>query len=256
MSQTRRLRRESARQQAQQRLRRTQTASRRRRPRRWRNLPGMLFQRKTLAVVGALALAAFIAIPVFAPGAPPVALPADVEPAVEPTPTALPTNRVLEAPSDITLTPGGRYGFSIRTGRGTIGAELNPLAAPTASNNLYGLGRQRFYDNAQVLRVEPGKWVELGAKQPDGSTSPGYSLPLEPNREPLRVGSLVVIDRGEGMGSEFAILLTDNPETDATLHVFGRVNDGLDVARLLKTGDTITTIRTSEIEAPEAAGRP
>ncbi len=258
MSQTRRLRRESARHQAQLRLRRSQTAARRRsrRPRHWRNLPGLLFQRKTLAVIAALALAAIIAIPVFAPGAPPVT-PADVEPTAEPLATAVPPNRVYENPPSMSLNLSSRYGATIRTSRGQIGGELSHLVAPAAANNFYFLARERFYDSARVLSVEPGKWVAIAGVQPDGTTtSPGYSVALEPSGQPPRIGSLAVLDRGDGMGSEFVILLTDGPETDAALHVFGRLNDGLDIARLLRVGDRISSIRVSELEEASGASTP
>lgn len=257
MSQTRRLRRESARQQAQHRLRRTQAAARRRpgrRLRHWRDLPGLLFQRKALAVIAALALAAIIAVPVFAPGATPTTPTPEAEPPPAETPVTGP--RLYTQPPGTFLSPQSTFSGSLRTQRGAIGINLSHREAPEAALNFFFLSREAFYNTAKVLQVEPGKWVQIGGVQPDGSTSPGYSMPLSSSSETPRVGSLVVFDRGEGMGSEFAILLTDNPQTDAAVHPFGRVTDGLDIVRQLQVGDRLTGVRIAELEPPEPEPSP
>lgn len=259
MSQTRRLRRESARLQAQQRLRRSQAAAHRRSGRRlrhWRDLPGILFQRKALAVIAALALAAIIAVPVFAPGATPVTPTPEVEPTAAATAVAERIPRLYEQPPSTYLKPQSSFSGSIRTQRGNVNVSLNHQEAPDAALNFFFLSREGLYNDGKVLRIEPGKWVELGAVQPDGSTSPGYSMPLPGPATTPRLGSLVAFDRGEGMGSEFAILLTDSPITDAVVHSFGRVTDGLDIVRQLQAGDRLSTIRMSEFEPPEATPTP
>src|SRR5207244_6270217 len=115
-----------AREQAQQRQRRV--LARRRKPRRppiWKRMPGVLWQRKTLMVIAAIALAGIIAVPIFASGAINPATPTPT-PAVDTTPTPEPTPvqvRKYEAPPPMQLEPV-KHQATISTSRGTIKAEL------------------------------------------------------------------------------------------------------------------------------------
>lgn len=248
MSLTRRTRRESERQQAQLRLRRRQVATRKRRarPRAWRDLPHLLWQRKTLAVIAALALGAIIAIPVFAPGAPLPTTTPDPQPVAPPT--AATEALRFDQPPPFVLETGSRYAATIQSSKGIFEAELLADRAPDAVNNLVFLARNQFYTQAQVTKVDPGQRVELGGQE-QGGASVGYTIPLSPTNEQPAMGSLVAINKGGGMASEFAVLLSD-PLPDHGATVLGRITGGLDVVRQLRQGDRIQSVRIQEITGP------
>ena len=251
MSLTRRARRESARQQAQLRLRRLQARShRRRRSWSWRGLPRLLWQRRTLAVVAALALAAIIAVPIFATGAPPATQTPDAE--VSPTPG--PTAKIYAGAPASVLREGSRYTATIQTAKGPLSVELYADAAQTAVNNFVFLARDNYYTSSTVTRADQNQRIQIGGR--DGQAGPGYVVPLASagGARPPRLGSLVAVDQGGGMGSEFAILLAD-PIAGQADHVFGRITSGLDVARQLQAGEKIQQVVVQELEAGSTVPR-
>jgi peptidyl-prolyl cis-trans isomerase B (cyclophilin B) len=253
MSQTRRLRRESAREQAQQRQRRL--LAHRRKPRRlpiWRRLPSVFWQRKTLAVIVSIAFAAVIAIPIFASGAINPATPTPV-PTLDTTPTPEPTPvqaKRYDAGPPMRLEPV-KYEAAINTSKGNIKAELFPDDAPAEVNNFVFLSRDQFYiAKTMVAKTEPGTLVEMGAQTADPSANPGYVVPFDRGARPVRLGSLVAVDHGGGMGSLFGIVLSDAPDPARFGPVFGRVTEGLDVARRLAPNDSISNVTVIQTDLP------
>ncbi|MBI2886509.1 MAG: peptidylprolyl isomerase [Chloroflexi bacterium] len=251
MSQTRRVRRDAARQQAQQRLRKMLAARRKKVVegsglRRW---PSLLLQRRSLYFLGALALVLLIAFPLVTP--PPTPPPVTENPTVEvPTPAPAPSKTLAPPVSDL-LAQGKRYQADVVTSKGVIRVDLLPAEAPAVVNNFVYLARQNYYTGLPVYRAEQNRRVEMGSLNPDGTGGPGYTLPVEPGHRPLDVGLLATVPQADGAtGAPFMITLTDLPDPGPGHTVFGRVSDGLDLARRLQPGDKIIAVSITETEAP------
>src|SRR5438093_12838429 len=122
-----------------------------------------------------------------------------------------------------------KYEATFNTAKGTIKAELFPDDAPAEVNNFVFLSRDQFYSGkTMVAKTEPGTLVELGAQTIDPAANPGYVVPFDRGARPVRLGSLVAVDQGGGMGSVLGIVLTDAPDPGRFGPVFGRVTEGLD----------------------------
>lgn len=239
MSQIRRVRRESARQQAQQRLRRLVAARERQAagtP--WQRIRRWASGRRPWYLLVALFLAAIIGIPIFSQG--PINLTGTPTPgaAVSPAATALPSE-----PPPMRLEAGTKYGAAFQTSKGRVRFDLFADALPSTVNNVVTLARQGFYGNTYVYDVRPDR-VFFGARNEDGTGTPGYTLPLEGQPEPVGVGSIVIVPASDGMvSSQMYIALTDVPEQGI---VVGKLSDGLDIARQLAKGDKILAANISE----------
>lgn len=258
MSNTRRLRRESQRQQAQLRLRRALAARRGGpRPPWYRRFLGGLRGRRGLYLFAAALLVAVIVVPTAMSGsatgvvATPTVLPEDASP----TATAVPPVRSWASEPEHTLREQQvRYAAFIQTSKGIIRAELFAQDAPRLANSFVFLANQRYFDNQKVNAVFPNTRVDMGAANPDGTGGPGYSIPL--SLTPSTIGALAMVPDASGeAGSRFAILTSSQAAGD--LGVFGRVIEGLDIARSLTTEDTVIRVAIETVNlAPPATPTP
>lgn len=246
MSETRRVRRGAARQQAHRRALKV-LAERRKKLEEGHGLlrwSSFLLRRRTLYVIGAFALVVLIGAPVLAPGA---TTPAEAPTAEAPTPVSTPTKTFPEPAMQ--LSPEKRYSMVLQTTKGVIRADLFAEEAPVAVNNFVYLAQRNFYNGLLVYEVDPGQRIEAGALQEDGTGGPGYTLAPEPSPFPVEVGALATVAQGEGViGAPFLIALADLPDLGPGYVAFGRITDGLDVARQLKAGDRIITLQIRDTE--------
>ena len=249
MSETRRLRRDAARQQAQQRLRKRLAARRGKANeasgfRRW---PSLFLRRRTLYIIGALALVLFMAFPVFAPQT--TSAPATSPSPEVPTPV-LPPAKIFASPPGLVLSPGRKYQAVVQTTKGAIKIDLLDSEVPATVNNFVFLAQQRYYNDLAIDKAEPNSRVEMGSFSRDGASGPGYTLPAEPSRRSLDVGVVATVPQGsDAIGGQFLIALADQPGLGSGYTPFGRVTDGLDVARSLTAGDRIIAISITESDA-------
>ena len=163
-----------------------------------------------------------------------------------PTPTATPQRSFTEAPA-ISLAENGQYSTIIRTSKGVIRAELLPKDAPGAVNNFHFLAGKGYFTDLPINAVIPGVRVEVGAPNFDGSGGPGYVIPATENSRQPQVGDLMMATGPEGtFGSKFFIALGPQPDASQNQTIFGRVIDGLDIARELSQDDRLISIRSSE----------
>ncbi len=155
------------------------------------------------------------------------------EPTPEPTPTpdADGVLRSYSEPPAMEIDPANRYEALIRTERGDIRIELLPQEAPGYVNNFVFLARNRFYDGLTFHRVIPGFVAQGGDPTGGGAGGPGYSLEEETNDLPFDAGVISMAKSNTVSGSQFFITLDQTQLPDFT--VFGRVIEGLDVARAL-----------------------
>ena len=161
------------------------------------------------------------------------------EPTAEPTPEPTPTPdadgvlRTYSAPPAMEIDPSNRYEALIRTERGDIRVELLPQEAPGYVNNFVFLARNRFFDGLTFHRVLPGFVAQGGDPTGGGAGGPGYSLEEETNELPFDAGVLSMAKSNTVSGSQFFITLEPTPFLEPDFTVFGRVIEGLDVARSL-----------------------
>jgi cyclophilin family peptidyl-prolyl cis-trans isomerase len=136
------------------------------------------------------------------------------------------------------------YVATIETSRGTIVAELYPADAPESVNNFVVLAELGYWDGFPINFAEPNQFVLTGSPAGEPTSDIGYTIPPEVKRQHTAgaLGYWYRPDRIGSSGSEFYILLGENPGMDADFTTFGNVTEGLDVAAGLTVEDTIETI--------------
>ena len=142
-----------------------------------------------------------------------------------------------------------------KTSRGDIVLELFENEAPNTVANFISLVEKEFYNGLKFHRVLPNFMAQGGCplSKTDparaGSGGPGYNIACEAYRKDARrhfSGSLSMAHAGKDTGgSQFFITHLPTPFLDkevqpSSVHtVFGRVVEGLNVARELQKDDTI-----------------
>jgi peptidyl-prolyl cis-trans isomerase B (cyclophilin B) len=155
------------------------------------------------------------------------------------------------------VTPDGKpihYSATIDTDFGAIEMDLRPDLAPNHVRNFVALARAGYYDDLLFDRIcheeneiEPGKvqvfdsieaGCPLGSGEP-GNGSIGYWLKPEfppesakVTHEPGTVGACHGIEP-DTAACRFYVTLCDAPYLDGNFTVFGKVTQGLDVARTI-----------------------
>lgn len=154
-------------------------------------------------------------------------------------------------------TPDGKpihYSATVQTDLGNIEIDLRPDLAPNHVRNFVALARAGYYDDLFVDRIcheeseaEPGKkqvfdsievGCPLGNGEP-GNGSIGYWLKAEfpaadakVTHEAGTVGACRNVEPDSG-ACRFYITLCDAPFLDGNFTIFGKVTQGLDVARII-----------------------
>jgi peptidyl-prolyl cis-trans isomerase B (cyclophilin B) len=152
---------------------------------------------------------------------------------------------------DTVIDEAKRYSGTMRTSKGDIEFELFAADAPLTVNSFVFLARDGFYDGVTFHRVIPGFVAQGGDPTGSGSGGPGYKFQDEVSsrRIPHRheAGVLSMANAGPNTnGSQFFIVYEPQPHLDGKHTVFGRVTDGMDVARQLKQGDKIESVEVRE----------
>jgi peptidyl-prolyl cis-trans isomerase B (cyclophilin B) len=152
---------------------------------------------------------------------------------------------------DMVIDPQKDYRGTIRTEKGDIEFELYAADAPRTVNSFVFLARDGFYDGVTFHRVIPGFVAQGGDPTGTGSGGPGYQFEDEVSRGNIphrhEAGVLSMANAGPNTnGSQFFIVYEPQPHLDGKHTVFGRVTDGLDVARKLRNGDRMQTVEIHE----------
>ncbi len=139
------------------------------------------------------------------------------------------------------------------TARGRIVVELFENEAPNTVANFISLVEAGFYDGTKFHRViqnfmaqggDPN--TKPGATGTPGQGGPGYRIPDEHTREGARnhfAGSLAMAKTNapHSAGSGFYLTHEPTPDLNGKYTVFGRILEGLDVARSLKITDALVS---------------
>jgi cyclophilin family peptidyl-prolyl cis-trans isomerase len=139
------------------------------------------------------------------------------------------------------LAIGRLYQATITTPRGRIVLCLQPTLALASVNNFVALARNHFYDGLTFHRVEANFVIQGGDPKGDGTGGPGYSFPDEPVHNAYVDGAVAMANSGPNTnGSQFFICTgTQCSSLQPQYNLFGRVESGLDIAKLTQKGDVM-----------------
>ena len=156
----------------------------------------------------------------------------------------------------------------------TIEVELFPEIAPNTVNNFISLVEDGFYNGLIFHRVIPRFMIQGGCPQGSGMGGPGYSIPGEfsanghanPLKHQRGVISMARANDPNSAGSQFFVMVDDEPHLDGQYAAFGKVFEGAEEAVRIsqvktdfndkpKTPEVIASIRVdtqgAEYPAPE-----
>jgi cyclophilin family peptidyl-prolyl cis-trans isomerase len=143
--------------------------------------------------------------------------------------------RTYDAPPPMTIDPSAAYRATIRTNCGDIVVRLDAEAAPRTVNNFVFLAREGFYDGLAFHRVVRDYVIQGGATADDPNLGPGYTFADELPDDGYPAGSVAMANRGPGTnGSQFFIVTGDASFLPNSYSRFGRVVEGMDVARTIE----------------------
>lgn len=130
----------------------------------------------------------------------------------------------------------------IETTKGTIEFEIYPEASQAASNFVF-LANDQFYDGLTFHRVVPGFVIQGGDPLGNGTGGPGYRFNDEPVKRKYDKGIVAMANAGPNTnGSQFFIMLENNPDLPAKYTIFGKVTEGQDVVDQIQVGDVMNTV--------------
>lgn len=144
----------------------------------------------------------------------------------------------------------------IHTIKGDISLMLYPQDAPKTVTNFATLAKNGYYNNLTFHRVEPGFVIQGG--DPNGNGTGGVSIygttfadELNPNTPSYKAGYqegvLAMANRGPNTnGSQFFIMLADNPNLPKNYTIFGKVTSGMKVVKQIAIGDKILGITVGQ----------
>ncbi len=121
----------------------------------------------------------------------------------------------------------------IITDYGDIIIGFYPEKAPATVKNFIKLVREGFYDNLKFHLLVPHHMIVGGDPKGDGTGGPGYFIKPEFNDLPHKRGAVGMFHpplRVDMIGSQFYIMIADDPTKTNAYPVFGYVEKGLDVA--------------------------
>jgi peptidylprolyl isomerase/peptidyl-prolyl cis-trans isomerase B (cyclophilin B) len=147
---------------------------------------------------------------------------------------------------------------TIATAKGTIKFTLLPQYAPNTVDNFVKLANKRYYDGLAFHRVVPGFVIQGGDPAGNGSGGPGYTIKAEFSARKHLPGTVAMARTPDpdSAGSQFYICLNALPSLDNQYTVFGQVYEGMNVVQAIGVGDTMTSVKVSQVavaELPETA---
>ncbi len=132
---------------------------------------------------------------------------------------------------------------TLQTSKGTIEFELFFDDAPKAVSNFVYLAEQGFFDGLTFHRVVPGFVIQGGDPLGTGTGGPGYQFEDEPVIQNYDQGIVAMANAGpDTNGSQFFIMLEDNPTLPKAYTIFGKVIKGMDAVKKIVQGDKMVRV--------------
>lgn len=170
--------------------------------------------------------------------------------------TATPDPRTFSAAEDVIDAETKTYTATVETSKGTMVIELYADVAPDTVNNFVFLAQQEYFDGLPFHRVVDNFIIQTGdptGVPGDGRDGPGYQTTEEPS-DLLNEEGTIAMAKTSGatvFGSQWFVNLKDNTSLDATgnrFYPFGKVTEGLDVAKQIAQGDMIESVTITEAD--------
>lgn len=168
-------------------------------------------------------------------------VPKQVVPTTPPATTETPNGQQAEFPKKVN--PPSVNIMRVTTSRGEIVISLFPQDAPETIANYQQKADSGFYNNLTFHRVED--WVVQGG-DPKGDGTGGGTIPTELTSREFKEGSVGVARGGDikvSNDSQFFVCISDCNWLTGKYTLFGEVSEGLDVAKSIQRGDTITSVK-------------
>jgi cyclophilin family peptidyl-prolyl cis-trans isomerase len=138
------------------------------------------------------------------------------------------------------INPNKVYLATLHTSEGDIVIELLADKAPTTVNSFVFLAKNGWFDNITFHRVIPGFVAQSGDPSGSGMGNPGYYInnEIDPTLKYDSEGMVGMANSGpDTNGSQFFITLGPAPHLNGSYTIFGRVIEGMDVAKSLTERD-------------------
>ncbi len=136
----------------------------------------------------------------------------------------------------------------IETNKGTIEFEIYPEASQAATNFIF-LTNEGFYNDLTFHRVVPGFVIQGGDPLGNGQGGPGYRFNDEPVKRKYDKGIVAMANSGPNTnGSQFFIMLDDNPDLPAKYTIFGKVTKGQNVVDKIAVGDVMESVSIAPLK--------
>lgn len=127
--------------------------------------------------------------------------------------------------------------------KGKIVFDILASEAPKAASNFIVLARSGYYDGIVFHRVVPGFVIQGGDPAGNGTGGPGYQFEDETARLNYDAGIVAMANAGpDTNGSQFFIVLENQPSLPKNYTIFGRVISGLDIVRQVAVGDVMRSV--------------
>ncbi len=136
----------------------------------------------------------------------------------------------------------------IQTTKGNIEFEIFP-DVPKAASNFIFLTNEGFYNGLTFHRVEPGFVIQGGDPVGNGTGGPGYKFEDEPVTLNYDKGIVAMANSGPNTnGSQFFIMLENNPTLPKNYTIFGKVTKGQEVVDKIVVGDVMQKVTIEPLQ--------
>ena len=139
----------------------------------------------------------------------------------------------------------------LNTTKGAITIRLLVNEAPASVANFLRLMRSDYDKGVAFHRVVPNFVAQAGCPRGDGWGGPDYTIRSELGPRYYGEGAVGMASAGKDTeGSQWFITHSPTPHLDGRYSIFGIVESGMEVVHLLEVGDTVTSYRITNLQAP------
>lgn len=172
-----------------------------------------------------------------------------------PKPTATPTPTVQKPqvkqydkfPDELSQQQLENKKAIIETDKGIIEFEIF-TDSPKAASNFIFLAKDGFYNGLTFHRVVEGFVIQGGDPLGNGTGGPGYQFEDEKVNKKYQKGVVAMANAGPNTnGSQFFIMLEDNPDLPPNYTIFGQVINGQEVVDKIVMGDKMEKVRIENL---------
>lgn len=136
--------------------------------------------------------------------------------------------------------------FTIETEKGMMKGILFDEDVPVTVQNFIKLVQSGYYTGLTFHRVEPGFVIQTGDPTGSGAGGSTETIPLEINdklsHDAAGILGMARANDPNSASSQFYVTLNPARFLDGNYAVFGKLTEGVDVAKTIERGDKISAI--------------